>query len=49
METMAPPTTRKELMSFLGFSGYYRSFICYFARKALLLSELVKKGVSWEW
>ncbi|CCI42170.1 unnamed protein product [Albugo candida] len=49
IDTMAPPATRKELLSFLGLAGYNRRFICDFAKIALPLSEFVKKEVSWEW
>ena len=47
--TMAHPTSRKELLSFLGLAGYYRRFICDFAKMALPLSKLVKKDVPWAW
>lgn len=46
---MAPPTTRKEILSFLGLAGYYRRFIGDFAKIALSLSELEKKDFSWGW
>lgn len=36
IETMAPPTTRKKSLSFLCLAGYYRRFICDFAKIALL-------------
>ena len=38
------PTTKKELRSFLGFSGYYRSFIPHYSTVASPLTDLIKKG-----
>ena len=38
-----PPTTKKELRSFLGLAGYYRKFIPKFADVALPLTNLTKK------
>lgn len=38
------PTTKKELRSFLGFSGYYRSFIPHYSTVASALTNLIKKG-----
>ena len=38
-----PPTTKKELRSFLGLVGYYRAFVPNFAAIAVSLSDLTKK------
>uniref|UniRef100_A0AAV1VI80 Reverse transcriptase domain-containing protein n=1 Tax=Peronospora matthiolae TaxID=2874970 RepID=A0AAV1VI80_9STRA len=39
IEQMKAPSTRKDLMSFLGLSGHYRQFVCAFAQIALSNSE----------
>ena len=41
-----PPTTRKELRSFLGLASYYRRFIKGFAKNALPLSEKTSEAVK---
>jgi len=43
------PTNVAELMSFLGFVGYYRCFIPNMAELAAPLHELTKRGVAWKW
>ena len=43
------PTTRKELMRFLGMAGYYRKFRRNFASVCEPLTNLLKKGSVFEW
>ena len=38
------PTTKKQVRSFLGLTGYYRAYIQSYADKALPLTDLTKKG-----
>ncbi|KAF1319757.1 Retroelement pol polyprotein, partial [Globisporangium splendens] len=49
IEKYPTPTTQKTLLSFLGLAGYYRRFICDFARIALPLHRLIKRGAKWTW
>jgi hypothetical protein len=44
-----PPTTIQQIRSFLGLAGYYRQFIPDFSRIAKPITELLKKGVKYEW
>jgi hypothetical protein len=44
-----PPTTVRQIQSFLGLAGYYRRFIQDFSRIAKPMTELLKKGVEYEW
>jgi hypothetical protein len=44
-----PPTTMRQIRSFLGLAGYYRHFIPDFSRIAKPMTELLKKGVKFEW
>jgi hypothetical protein len=43
-----PPTTVRQIRSFLGFAGYYRRFIPDFSRIAKPMTELLNKGVKYE-
>ena len=43
------PTTRKELMRFLGMAGYYRKFCRNFASVCEPLTNLLKKSSVFEW
>ena len=49
IRNLAPPRTLKELRRFLGMSGYYRTCVRDYAAISASLTELMKKGVVWEW
>jgi hypothetical protein len=44
-----PPTTVRKIRSFLGLARYYQRFIPDFSRIAKPMTELLKKGVKYEW
>jgi hypothetical protein len=44
-----PPTTQKEVRSFLGYAGYYRRFIENFSKIALPLFKLLGKDIEFQW
>jgi hypothetical protein len=44
-----PPTTVRQIWSFLGLAGYYRRFIPDFSRISKPMNELLKKGVKFDW
>ena len=43
------PESVTEVRSFLGLAGYYRRFVAGFSRLALPLTQLLQKGVKFEW
>jgi hypothetical protein len=44
-----PPTTVRQIRSFLGLAGYYRRFIPDFSRIAKPMTKLLKKRVKYDW
>jgi hypothetical protein len=44
-----PPTSIHQIRSFLGLAGYYRRFIWDFSKIAKPMTELLKKGVKYNW
>ncbi|KAF0685356.1 Aste57867_22733 [Aphanomyces stellatus] len=49
IEKWSARTNRKELLSFLGMSGYYRKFIANYANLVLPISDLAKDSAPWKW
>ena len=43
------PQNVTDMQSFLGFTNFYRCFICNFSDMAQLLNALLQKDVKWEW
>ena len=46
---LSPPTTQKEVRSFLGHAGYYRRFIANFTKIAAPLFKLLAKDIGFCW
>jgi hypothetical protein len=44
-----PPTIVRQIRSFLGLAGYYWRFILDFSRIVKPMTELLKKGVKYDW
>ena len=47
--SLSPPTTQKEVRSFLGHAGYYRRFIANFTRITAPLFKLLAKDIGFSW
>jgi hypothetical protein len=47
--SLAPPTNKSELQTFLGMAGYYRKYLPQFSQKAAPLRNLLAKNVQWAW
>ena len=43
------PQDVNDVKSFLRFANYYRQYVYQFAEVAHPLTELIKKGVEWQW
>lgn len=49
VSTWPEPKNLAQLLSFLGFTGYYRRFIKDYAKIAMPLTQLLRKGTPWHW
>lgn len=49
VEGFPPPSTKKELMRFLGLVGYYRSFCPNFSTVVSPLTDMLKGSMKFEW
>ena len=47
--SLSPPTTQKEVRSFMGHAGYYRRFIANFTKIATPLFKLLAKDIGFCW
>lgn len=48
IHSLPPPTTLREVHSFLGHAGFYRRFIKDFSKIALLFCNLLKKDITFD-
>eukprot|EP00253_Pinus_taeda_P008492 PITA_08492 len=49
LNNLMPPTTQKEVRSFLGYAGYYRRFIENFSKIAQPLFKLLARDIEFQW
>ena len=49
IRTWPTPKSLKHLQAFLGFCNFYRRFIRDYSQKAVGMTKLLKKGVTFEW
>ena len=47
--SLSPPTTQKEVRSFLGHAGYYRRFIANFTKIEAPIFKLLAKDIGFCW
>ena len=48
VKSARPPTTTKELKSFLGLANYFRNYIVHFSQKAAPLFKLTRQDSKWK-
>ena len=49
LNKMPIPNDGAGVRSFLGMAGYYRKFLCNFAKRTVNLKQLTKQNVLFEW
>ena len=49
IQTLDPPTSVKQVRSFLGLASYYRSFVPQFSVIARPLTQLTRKNITFSW
>lgn len=49
IQNFQPPKNRKQIQAFLGFINFYRKRIRDLSNLTAPMSELLKKGVQWNW
>jgi len=49
IQNFQPPKNRKQIQAFLGFINFYRKHIRDLSKLTTILSNLLKKGITWDW